>query len=503
MDGEASAAATKEVSGGAPSKMERDDTFRDRTEFLNRRVAKNFNGSIYFGTVVEFIDASEAGDGTEGSWWSILYDDGDAEDVAREDLIRGLRLFKEQAPSAPKEDKGIDDKDDSDEASSATVEVVGSSSSDKISRRKRRPRRLSRSEERTRRKSFRSNRYSGTLDESVVNYVDYSSESASGLRLEEKTRRKSSRSNRHSGTLDESVVGYEDYSSESAVGVRSEVKSRRKSSRSKKDTGTPEELSVAFAESSTRLPSKGEMSSSENINEAHSQSKGILKSRAVQHSSPRRRAGSRALNEHDWDSSTDANISDFEADDLNKIERILASRKETNKKWKEICDKINTSEVENGSRWLQSNEGRNDNEVEERFLIKWEGLSYLHCSWETMNDLVANVECLRPYVATFKRRSRNGLIFDDDERGDGEFFDEKMTEIERILEVVKPNLPDPNSRKLDTNVGKGVGQKLVESSKYGIVLDRSDPRYEIGTGRQFLVKWGHTSYSKSTYEFER
>ena len=65
MDDEASAAATKEVSGGAPSKMERDDTFRDRTEFLNRRVAKNFNGSIYFGTVVEFIDASEAGDGTD------------------------------------------------------------------------------------------------------------------------------------------------------------------------------------------------------------------------------------------------------------------------------------------------------------------------------------------------------------------------------------------------------------------------------------------------------
>jgi hypothetical protein len=34
-------------------------------------------------------------------------------------------------------------------------------------------------------------------------------------------------------------------------------------------------------------------------------------------------------------------------------------------------------------------------------------------------------------------------------------------------------------------------------------MDKSNPEYEDGTGRQFLIKWCHTPYSVCTYEFER
>jgi hypothetical protein len=36
-----------------------------------------------------------------------------------------------------------------------------------------------------------------------------------------------------------------------------------------------------------------------------------------------------------------------------KIQKILASRTERRQRWIEICTKINTSEIENGSRWFQ------------------------------------------------------------------------------------------------------------------------------------------------------
>ena len=34
-----------------------------------------------------------------------------------------------------------------------------------------------------------------------------------------------------------------------------------------------------------------------------------------------------------------------------KIERIIAARSERRKVWKEICSKVNTSEIELGSHW--------------------------------------------------------------------------------------------------------------------------------------------------------
>ena len=55
---------------------------------------------------------------------------------------------------------------------------------------------------------------------------------------------------------------------------------------------------------------------------------------------------------------------------------------------------MNTSEVKVGSRLLQrDSEGvlPRDNTSEERFLVTWKELSYLHCSWETKTMLVESV----------------------------------------------------------------------------------------------------------------
>ena len=184
-----------------------------------------------------------------------------------------------------------------------------------------------------------------------------------------------------------------------------------------------------------------------------------------------------------------------------KIQRILASRTETRKKWREICRPNQTSEIEYGSRWFQPGDDvdkPNDDEVfEERFLIRWADLSYLHCSWETQKDVLEQIEQSKSYFSTFFRKSHNGLLFSADERCDGDYFDPAFIEIDRILEI---QLPENMSAD---------GKLTVESedqytnASFGMIMDKDDPNFEEGTGRQFLIKWCNSPYSDATYEFER
>eukprot|EP00546_Thalassionema_frauenfeldii_P003334 CAMPEP_0178934636 /NCGR_PEP_ID=MMETSP0786-20121207/23988_1 /TAXON_ID=186022 /ORGANISM="Thalassionema frauenfeldii, Strain CCMP 1798" /LENGTH=2235 /DNA_ID=CAMNT_0020612471 /DNA_START=60 /DNA_END=6767 /DNA_ORIENTATION=- len=201
-----------------------------------------------------------------------------------------------------------------------------------------------------------------------------------------------------------------------------------------------------------------------------------IKSPVSQHKAIRRTMKTDVLisEEEDW--------SDEEDEDEIKIERIIAAKSERRKVWKTICAKINTSEIELGSRWYQEeNDGVDDETFEERFLVKWEGYSYLHCSWEKQNDLVELIDKGKSYFTTFFRKSINGFLFSSDERCDGDYFDPSYTQIDRILEV----------------------SPLEQGNKDEIIFDKSHPDYKLGTGRQLLVKWGNTSYSESTYEFER
>lgn len=225
------------------------------------------------------------------------------------------------------------------------------------------------------------------------------------------------------------------------------------------------------------------------------------------HVSPRRRVTTKApvYNDDSVSAFESDSVSNYESDGSEeeklKIDRIIASRKETIKTWREMGEKMNTSEIENGSRWFQEDSVSNDEDVEERFLVKWKDLSFLHCSWETERDLMSQLERPKPYFATFRRKNVDGLLFDEDDRGDGEYFDENMIKIERILKITQPSeVEDARSTKDGV---QSDGTDEVPASRFGIILDREDPGYEKGTGRQFLVKWVNTPYSDCTYEFER
>jgi hypothetical protein len=185
-----------------------------------------------------------------------------------------------------------------------------------------------------------------------------------------------------------------------------------------------------------------------------------------------------------------------------KVQRIIASRSETRGKWREICASMQTSEVTSGSRWFQpvsSDDADADKDFfEERFLCKWKDLSYLHCSWETQDDLTTQVEFLALIMRTFFRKSKNGLLFTADERCDGDYFDPAWTQVDRILEV---HMPEENGAKYPQLTAEM--ESTYTGKDFGVVTDRSDAKFDEGTGRQFLIKWSNEAYSECTYEFER
>jgi hypothetical protein len=200
------------------------------------------------------------------------------------------------------------------------------------------------------------------------------------------------------------------------------------------------------------------------------------------------------------DDGDDVSTDSTEEQDLEplKIHRILASRTETLATWKVICSNMHTSEIDTGSRWYQ--ETTNDtvdleNVFEERFLIKWTDLSYLHCSWETQADLEKyTLNSAKIPMTIFFRKMHNGVLFSSDERCDGDYFDPAWTQVERILEV--ETLDDCPALTIEN-------EDNSTPSDYGIILDRSHKHFDEGTGRQLLVKWGNTPYSDASYEFER
>ena len=212
------------------------------------------------------------------------------------------------------------------------------------------------------------------------------------------------------------------------------------------------------------------------------------KSPAAQHSSTRRRIKTQVQSSsesEDEESEESHSSSESEDEDEIKIQRVIASRVEPKKKWRKLMEGMNTSEIEHGSRWFQDGDLDDDSTLEERFLIKWSDLSYLHSSWESREDLIDQVEGSKTYLSTFFRKNQNGFIFDADERMDGEYFDPGLIQVDRILEVVQPEL----------------GRRHMKD--FGIIFEKDDPDYESGTGRQFLIKWKTSPYSEATYEFER
>jgi hypothetical protein len=214
----------------------------------------------------------------------------------------------------------------------------------------------------------------------------------------------------------------------------------------------------------------------------------------------RRHSRARKSIPHDDSSSEDESDLEEEEGEM-KMQRVLASRTETKRKWREIGQSMNTSEVTNGSHWFQEKDDDDDDDdddgvIEERFLVKWSELSYLHVSWETQKDLIDQIENAKNYLSTFFRKSQNGLLFSSDERKDGDYFDPGCIQIDRILELET----DTGNKKLPTTWEE---EQACNQNDLGIVVDKDDPGFEDGTGRQFLIKWESANYSDCAYEFER
>ena len=121
------------------------------------------------------------------------------------------------------------------------------------------------------------------------------------------------------------------------------------------------------------------------------------KTKVVRHSSARKHIYKEDLSDDEsMMLSVEESSNEEHDDEPPKIQRIIAVRMETKRKWRDICTKINTSEIDNGSRWFQEeayvvDEGELD-KYEERFLVKWADLSFLHCSWEKEADLLDQVD---------------------------------------------------------------------------------------------------------------
>jgi hypothetical protein len=137
---------------------------------------------------------------------------------------------------------------------------------------------------------------------------------------------------------------------------------------------------------------------------------------------------------------------DDEEDEEIKISKIIACRSMTLSEWRVVCTGMNTTEITNGSRWIQGDGvapspptasvaedageaaaaaaaaavgGPVVDKYEERFLVKWDDLSYLHCSWETERDLVEFCDGAKNRLTTFFRKAEGGLLYVADERLDG------------------------------------------------------------------------------------
>lgn len=224
------------------------------------------------------------------------------------------------------------------------------------------------------------------------------------------------------------------------------------------------------------------------------------KSPAKRHSSARRKVRTEVHVDSSESSDESEQVeSDEDEEDVEslKIQRIIASRSEPRKVWKEICSKMHTSEIQYGSRWFQESDQdeKDENLYEERFLVKWSDMSYMHCSWETQQDLVEQVEGAKSYLSTFFKKAENGLLFTADERCDGDYFDPAFVQVDRILDV------DPPDGMKELPKERVKDEEIVKT--FGIILDRESPDFDAGTGRQFLVKWKNTPYSDATFEFER
>ena len=68
----------------------------DPQSFIGHRVAKRFDGSLFFGHVKEYVSDSD-----EKPFWHIVYDDEDCEGIEKNELMRAIKLHKQNSEMDP------------------------------------------------------------------------------------------------------------------------------------------------------------------------------------------------------------------------------------------------------------------------------------------------------------------------------------------------------------------------------------------------------------------
>ena len=120
-----------------------------------------------------------------------------------------------------------------------------------------------------------------------------------------------------------------------------------------------------------------------------------------------------------------------------EIERLLARRDFDLAGWRAASGRMQTRHVTDGSMWIQEEDWGEDQP--ERFLVKWQGHSHLHCSWEHEWDLRSQVGSTKVNRAVAALREAGGSeATSDDPRA---FFDatEDLT-VRAVLDMSRPEL---------------------------------------------------------------
>ena len=63
--------------------------------FVHQRIAKDFDGETFFGTIVAWDDSENP------PFWHVEYDDGDEEDYSKRDLIKALKHYDKHNKNDP------------------------------------------------------------------------------------------------------------------------------------------------------------------------------------------------------------------------------------------------------------------------------------------------------------------------------------------------------------------------------------------------------------------
>lgn len=80
--------AAKRIKKGSSDEIVSLVNSSDPNSFVRKRVAKDFDGDTYFGTIMEYDDRENP------AFWHAEYDDGDEEDYSKKDLIKALKYYQ-------------------------------------------------------------------------------------------------------------------------------------------------------------------------------------------------------------------------------------------------------------------------------------------------------------------------------------------------------------------------------------------------------------------------